>query len=178
MSTLSVSELQAEVDTDLGTVPLQRIIDSAERTIDEFCGTAINYKVAFDGIEKQPRAELWLPVAASSVDSVVEFSGALHSPEKTTLAATDYEVSNTGWQLRRLATGDNPAATWGWRAEVQFDAIPDVARRKDVAVQLSRLTIAHTALGSEKIGDYSSVSKSVARERSEILSLLDDSLVG
>jgi hypothetical protein len=173
MSTLSTTELEAQVDTDLDDTTLQLIIDAVERDIDEFVGPASAY--TFEA-ETEEQVELALPVGLSALTSVVEYTDARHDPTKTTLAADDYELSDDGWGLRRLSDGTNSRSTWGYRAVVTGTPVADVARRKQATVALCRFLITETAHQSERIGDWSATSKDYRKERARILGALDDAV--
>lgn len=175
MSVLSVAELQAQVETDLGSSALQQIIDAVERDITEWAGDPTSEVHEVD--ETELLAVIRLPVKAGSITSVVEFTDAEHQPTKTTLAASDYELSADGWEVRRLSSGTNPSDTWGWHLVVTYVPATDTARRKQTAIQLARLEITHSGYASERVGDWSAQQRELRKEKAEILSRLDESLV-
>lgn len=175
MSTLSVAELQAQVETDLGSTALQQIIDAVERDILEWAGAVSAEIQEYD--ETDLLTTIRLPVQGASVTSIVEFTDAEHAPTKTTLAASDYELSSDGWEIRRKSTGTNARDLWGWHIVVTYVPATDTARRKQVAIQLARLEIDHSAQASERIGDRSVAAKELREERSAILSRLDEALI-
>ena len=174
-STLSVAQLQAQVETDLDTTTLQQIIDSVERDIDEYVGPTAAFVYEFDGVELVE--VLRLPVQAASIATIVEFTGPESEPTNTTLAADDYELSSDKWHLRRLSDGTNPRSTWSWHLVVTFAPADDTARRKQVAIQLSRLEIVHSGYSAERIGDWSASRDDYRKEHVSILRRLDGSLV-
>ena len=175
MSTLSVAELQAQVETDLGSTTLQQIIDSVERDITEYVGPTTGYVYESDGDEYSELIRL--PAEALTITTVVEYTDAVHEPTKTTLAADDYELSSDKWWLRRVSDGTNTRATWGWHVVITFVPATDTNRRKQAAVQLARLEIVHTGYKSERIGDWTSQNADYEREKVRILNSLDLTLV-
>lgn len=174
MSTLTVVELQAQVDTDLECDTLQDIIDSAERDIDEYIGPATAYTVEFD---PELLTVLRLPIGTTAIVSVVEFIDARSDPTKTTLSADDYELSADGWDLRRVSDGTNQRYLWGWHVVIVLTPVADVARRKSVAVQLSRMEIIHTGYATEKTGDWSGTVQDLDKERRRILRRLSSTIL-
>jgi len=174
MSVLTVVELQAQVDTDLASDTLQDIIDSAERDITEYIGPATAYTVEYD---PELLTVLRLPIGTTAIVSVVEFTGGESDPTKTTLSSDDYELSSDGWDLRRLSDGTNERVTWGWHVAIVLTPVADVARRKSVAVQLSRLEIIHTGYKTEKAGDWSATAQDLDKERRAILRRLGSTVL-
>ena len=174
MSTLTVVELQAQVDTDLECDTLQDIIDSAERDIDEYIGPATAYTVEFD---PELLTIIRLPIGTTAIVSVVEFTDAHSDPTKTTLSTDDYELSSDGWDLRRLSDGTNQRSIWGWHVVIVLTPVADVARRKSVAIQLSRIDITHTGYKSEKAGDWSGTVQDLDAERRRILRRLSSTVL-
>ena len=173
-SLLTTAELQAQVETDLGSTALQLIIDAVERDIKEWAGDPTSEVQEFEGLDYV--GILRLPAQAASLTSVVEYTGAEDQPTKTTLAVSDYELSADGWEVRRLSSGTNASDVWGFRVVVTYVPATDTARRKQVAIQLARLEITHTGYASERVGDWSAQSRELRREKMAILSRLDESL--
>ena len=174
MSILSTAELELQVDTDLTDVALQQIIDAVESDIDDFIGAIDNRTFELDGLEYL--TVIRLPSKASSIDSIIEFTGAQHEPTKTTLASNDYELSTDGWQLRRRSDGTNARAQWGWHLVIQYDQADDIDRRKQVAIQLARLEIINTGYTKESVGDWSSEMSGTLQYK-RILSRLDNTAI-
>ncbi len=174
MSNLTTAELKAQVDTDLSDNTLGQIIESVERDIEEFVGPLADVITEYD---PSRMSLLSLIVRASAIVTVVEFSDLPSDPTKTTLAADDYELSADGWSLRRLSDGTNERETWGWHVVVTFTPESDVARRKQIAVQLSRLEITHTGYSQERVGDWSASTLDLNKERAKILRRLDSVLM-
>lgn len=174
MSTLTVAELEAQIDTDLDDVALQQIIDAVERDIEGYVGPQT---AAVEEYDPELLTVLRLPAKGSAITSVVEYTDARSDPTKTTLAANDYELSSDGWEVRRLSDGTNARDTWGWRVVMTFTPVADTARRKQVAIELARLEITHTGYSQEKVGDWSGTSRGLSAERAEILERLDEALI-
>ena len=176
MSTLSVAELQAQVETDLSNTTLQLIIDAVERGILEYVGSGSSIVHEYDG-NIQYQDTVRLPVQGSSITSIEEWTDAGSDPTKTTLAADDYELSDDGYWVRRLSDGTNSRTTWGWHLVVTFAPADDTERRKQAAVELARLQIIHTGYDAERSGDWSATTSDQRQERTRILSGLDTTLV-
>jgi len=171
VSLLSVAELQAQVETDLANATLQIIIDAAEREITEQIGPTTGYVKDYDAV--QYVTEIRFPVEADTVTTAVEYTDGQSDPTKTTLAADDYEISEDGWWLRRLSDGTNQRSSWGWHVVITFEPVADTDRRKQAAVQLSRLQIVHTGYSRERAGDWAATNLDYRREKGRILSDLD-----
>lgn len=174
MSTLTTTELELQIDTDLTDAALQQIIDAVERDITEYIGPPSSFVMEY---EPEFLVLLRLPVETASIDSVVEYTDGASSPTKTTLASDDYELSPDGMDLRRLSDGTNSRARWSWHVVVTLLPVSDVARRKQVAIQLARLEITHSGYAQETLPDWSATSKELRREKSQILSRLDGALI-
>jgi hypothetical protein len=175
MSTLSVAELQAQVETDLSDTTLQLIIDAVERDIEEYVGPTSGQVAEFDNTILLN--EIRLPVQASAITTIVEYTDAESEPTETSLETDDFDLSDDGWFLRRLSSGTNARDTWGWHVVVTFTPADDTNRRKQVAVQLARMEITHTGYDTERSGDWSAKTRDLAKERSRILRRLDMSLI-
>lgn len=174
MSTLSIAELEAQVETDLSDSALQRIIDAAEREIKEYVGPSSAMVYEIDATDDPV---FRLPVPASAITSIVEYTSAQSEPTKTTLAADDYELSDDGWWVRRLSSGTNARDAWSWHVVVTFTPAADVDRRKQAAIKLARLSIVHSGYSQERIGDWSATTADMRKERARILRTLDGSLI-
>ncbi len=171
MSDLSQAELEAQIDTDLSDGALTDILAAVNRQIVDYAGPTTNQIATYDDTELGN--VIRLPLEASSIDSVVEFTGSRSEPTKTTLAADDYELSTDGWEVRRLSDGTNARGTWGWRLVVQFDPNHDADQRRQVAIKLARIEITHTGYSDEGVGDWRATQRELRRERNAILSELD-----
>lgn len=166
MSTLSIAELQAQVETALDNTTLQQIIDAVELEIQSYAGPAAG---KIWEVEPGIVTTLQLPTSAASITSVTEFTDARSEPTETALSSDDYELSSNGWDLRRLSDGTNPRDVWGWRVAITYTPTTQTALRKQVAIQLARLDIAHSAYASENMADASASSKDIRREKANIL---------
>lgn len=175
MSTLTIAELQAQVETDYPDATLQQIIDAVEQDIVEYIGAITAQIQEYDSTELL--TVIRLPVEGTSITTVVEYTGAQSDPTKTTLSADDYELSDDGWFLRRLSSGTNARSVWGWHAVVTFELADDTARRKQAAIQLARMEITHTGYSSERAGDWNASTRDLDKERARILSRLDSSMI-
>lgn len=175
MSTLSPAELRAQVETDYSETTLQLIIDAAERLIEDYVGAAAS--VIFETEPVNAAVLLRLPVKGSTLTTVMEYTGVETDPTETVLAADDYDFSDDGRELRRLSSGTNPSGMWGWRVAIVFVPEPDVARRKQAAIKLARLEIAHSGYAQERSGDWSATTRELRKEQSAILRALGSNLI-
>ena len=166
MSTLAIAELKEQVDTDYTDVALQTIIDAVERDITVYAGPLATLTHEFD---TQLLHVLRLPVQTSAITSVTEYTGAMSEPTQTALSADDYELSDNGFDLRRLSDGTNPRSTWSWHVVVVLTPVDDTDRRKQVAIELARMEIIHTGYLTEKTGDWSATTRDLMKERARIL---------
>lgn len=174
MSLLTPAELEYQVETDLPNTALQQIIDTVEQDIEDYAGPTAAYVAEYN-----PSLDhvIRLPVKASAVVSVTEYLGAQSEPEKTVLEEDDYELSDNGWNLRRLSSGTNPGGYWGWHVVVTITPVGDTARRKQVAVELARLLITSSGYSQEEVCDWSATTKDERAERAKILSRLRGVLI-
>jgi hypothetical protein len=119
---------------------------------------------------------LMLGREAESITSIVEDA----RNTALTLAANDYELSDSGQFLYRLRTGTNPA--WGWhgRVDVTYVRSDDAAERVRVAVALVKLDLAASGgLTAQAIGSWSETyasSTAHAEQRAEILASLNSGM--
>ena len=171
---LTVSRLRGFVASTLSDGDLQMLLDAALEAIDGAIGppgeVTETHLVHGD--------LMGLSFRSSGITSIVED---VRSGSPVTLAADDYELSDSGTMLTRLRTGTNPA--WCWRGRVKVTHVPadDAARRNQAAIELVRLGIAfNPGLASQTIGTWSESyaapgSKSYPEQRADILASLTDS---
>ena len=172
---LTVDQFKEHVSTTLGDEAIQRLLDAALESVEAVAGTYDD-----DGTMSEvltPRGIgplLLLARRADSVTSVVE--------GLTTLASDDYELSPSGFVLRRLDTGTYPSTYW--TAEVRVNYLPhtDLSVRDMAQLELARLEIAFTpALVSQTIGSWSETYQqgaSYTDQRAQILATLNPTPVG
>lgn len=171
-SDFTVARLRAAVKSSLSDADLQVLLDDAMHAIEEVIGRpgARTDQVTVHG-------DL-LPLArrASSITSVIEDSR--HAG--ITLAADDYELSDSGRILMRLRTGTHPAWTWRGRVKVRYVPVEDSALRIRTAIALVKLSINHTpGLAAQAIGAWSeqygqNSAWNYEEERRQLLAGLED----
>lgn len=144
-SSFTVARLRAYVTTQLSDAALQPLLDAALADIDRVTGPVARRE------RLRARGDMiLLSDRAASITSIVEDArGAA-----VTLAADDYEVSDSGRLLYRLR-GTNPSDCWRGLVDVRYQRPDDTAARIRVAVALVELDLSHEpGLVSEKIGTW------------------------
>lgn len=177
MSILTVAEFREHVTTTLGEDAVQRLLDAAEEAIIERAGPAIDVSgsVITDTTERfNPNGRsLMLGWRAESIVEVIERA---QWAVPVTLAADDYELSSSGFLLRRLYTGTHPATHWRPFVDVTYSPFSDLATRERVQIELCRLDIAfNPTLASQTIGAWSETYQTglpYATQRADILASL------
>lgn len=170
MSMISVADLREHLETDLVDGAVARLIDDAEKEIDEQHGQLATQTDEFQG-EVTANA-LFLTRIATGITTVTEEIKSGGTYTATVLAADDYELKFRGRQLRRLVDGTNPRSTWGDTVTVIYVPQDDKERRARMTVDLVKLAVAFNALDSEKIGDYSMKAARYEATRQDILNRL------
>ena len=145
---LTVAQFREFVTTTLSDAALAILLAAAEDEIENAAGPT--------GVLKERmnvnRGELlMLSREADSITSVVEDA----RNAALTLAADDYELSDSGQMLYRLATGTNPRRYWATRVDVTYTPADDTARRQRVQRDLVMLDLMGVGgVTSERIGDW------------------------
>lgn len=160
MSTLSIAELKDLVNTGLGDLRLQAIIDREELEIDRRLGP-VSDGVAPSIVETKPGgcANIFLRRPIVSVSQVREQQ--ILGGSFVTLLASQYQVWKDEGRLERLPAA-SAAPSWGAGdifgplVEVTYIAADDRSRRKMAIVEFVRLALERTAMQSENVaGEYS-----------------------
>jgi hypothetical protein len=144
----TVTRLREFVTSGLSDAVLQTYLDAAMDAIDDALGPL----TCKERLHASRGDMLMLGREAESITSVVEDA----RNTALTLAADDYELSDSGQLLYRLRTGTNPR--WGWhgRVDVTYVRSDDMAERIRVAVALVQLDLGHApGLASQTIGTWS-----------------------
>lgn len=162
MSTLSVAELRALINTGLDDTRLGAIITREETEIDRRLGAASDGSTT-SIVETKPGggANFYLRRPIVSVTQVRERIAL--GQAFTTLLASQYQVWADEGRLERLptATAGVPAwsmsgTLWGALIEVTYVPIDDRERRKLAIVEFVRIALERTAMKSENVaGEYS-----------------------
>lgn len=171
MSLLSVSELRQHFQTDLVDDAIQRLIDDAEREIDERHGELGTQTDTYRG--EILATVIFLSRKAASISTVVEELRSGSDYEVTTLSSDDYQLRSDGRQIERLATGTNKRSTWGDVVTVTYQPADETIRRRRVTIDLVKLAAAYNALDSETTGDYAKRSLRYTDERASLISQLE-----
>jgi hypothetical protein len=168
---LTIAQLKALMPTTLGDEALLILLDASASEIVASAGRGGTL------VERRRSSGELLPLArtAGGVTTVVE--------NGLTLDPSDYELTPTGQNLRRLRDGTNPSHRWRGRVVVTYVALGDTANRQRVQLELVRLTVAFSAgLASQMIGtwteSYQLNPRTVAEQREDILATLWGGEVG
>lgn len=164
MAWLTTTEVVAHLETDIASANLQQLINDAEEAIISAYGEEGSQTDTIDGLGRF----LFLSRPAVAITNVTETIGITD----TDLSSNDYRIRGGGWRLERLSTGTNPQDLWGDEIVVSYQPTDDTSRRKRVGIDLVRLALQHSGLGSVRDGDHSETAKDYERERQRILSTL------
>lgn len=157
---ITIAQLREHTETDLGDDALQRIIDDADAAIVARFGEHAEAGVfsADDPLVEQHEGGgqyVFPHRKVDTIDSVLEYIGYLGGDEvEYELAADDYRLTHDSASMLRLATGTNARSRWG-RVVLSYFPVTDISRRTRVELDLCKLALQYSALGSEKAGDYS-----------------------
>lgn len=150
-----IDRVQARIETDLTADELQRLVDEALAAIEERWGPvsdpAAPLIVTLEG--SRHKLDIVRPIDAAQAIAVVEFVGTAYGETQTTLAASDYRVTNGGRTLERLHTGTNPRSRWGHRVNVTYVPVNDGNQRQEVVVKLVQLAVEYEGVASRRVGD-------------------------
>lgn len=158
---MDLTALRTFIETDLGDVPLQMMLDAANEDLTASVGpdTADVYTRDMEG-----ERFLFLNRPATAVASITITIGGT----TTTLAVSDWKLWGDK-QLERLATGTNPSDVWCGRVDVSFTP-GDLNRRNRAIVALVQLELDFRhGKKSETIGDHSMNQEDYDKARSKIL---------
>jgi len=174
MTTLiSPDDLRLAFETDLGDAALQLVIDDADSAIIARFGEH-DATIVAPLVEQHDGGSRHI-FPGRKVDSVVvitEFWGGPGAEDETELTADDYRLEHAGGSLLRLTTGTNRRGWWG-RVVLEYLPVTDNARRRRVELDLCKLALQYSALGSERAGDYSQTQLGdYQKERERLLSEL------
>jgi hypothetical protein len=128
----TVTRLREFVSSGLSDAALQVYLDAAFDAIDDALGPLTVHE------HLHARGELLrLSREAESITTIVEDA----RWSALTLAADDYELSDSGQMLTRLHDGTNPRWCWHGRVDVTYVRARDVAEEIRVAVALVQLEL-------------------------------------
>ena len=165
MAILAIADVREHVETDLGADALQRLIDNADQEIIDRLGELASHTEVLQG---DGLATLPLARKASAITSVVE---KIFDTDYA-LGATDYELLDDGYTLKRLQGSDEPALAWRGVQTVVYvpagGAAGELAMRKKLLVDLVKLDVEYDAKQSDSIGDTSRTSLDHGKERDSL----------
>lgn len=167
---MTVAKIRGHITTDLIDSAIQRFLDDIDAMIDNEYGALATQVDTFEG--DIFATALFLSRKAVTITTVTEEVKSGVGYTETVLSANDYKLRYGNGQIERLASGDNPRATWGDVVTIVYAPFDETAQRERVTIDLVRLAIEYNALGSESIGDYKSTSVDYEKERGKILSRL------
>ena len=144
----SVDRLRTFVTSSLSDAALATYLAAALDAVDDAMGPA----TFADRVAPLRGDRLPLSREADEIVAVVEYD---RSSAAVTLAADDYELSESGQLLYRLATGTNPARAWRGNVKVIGRRAEDADARVTAVVALVRLELNRShGLTSEQIGTW------------------------
>jgi hypothetical protein len=163
----TVTMLRGYITSGLSDSVLQTYLDAAMDAIDDVLGpSTVKDRITTRG------ELLMLTREAESITSVVEDA----RDSAVTLAADDYELSDSGYLLYRLRSGTHPRAYWSGRIDVTYVRSDDWPERIRVAVALVNLELTQApGLASQTIGTWSETYRTdteYAEQREALLSSL------
>jgi hypothetical protein len=145
---LTVTRLRTFLTSALSDAALGVYLTAALEAVDDVLGPA----TATERHRPVHGDILALAGEAEAITAVVEYD---RSTSPVTIAADDYEASDSGRLLYRLATGTNPAYAWRGAVKVTYRRPQDAAAREIAVVSLIQLDLNHTpGLTSEQIGTW------------------------
>jgi len=161
MSTLSVAELRALVNTGLNDALLQAIIDREELEIARRLGAASDGTTT-SIVETKPGSSANVytrrPIASVTLLREQQILGGTFA----VLAATQYHVWTAEGRIERLpaitggALAWSSGGAWGPLVEVTYIPTDDRGRRKTAIVEFVRIALERTAMKGESVaGEYS-----------------------
>lgn len=179
--TVSVANLKEHVETDLASTAIQRLLDAEDEEItrrfgDDATVTEEHILEVPEGFEsgvvtaqRIGRRRIWTQQQINSVTTVKE-GPTLLAADLTTLvedADDGFRIIHNGYAIERIGTDFDK------RVEIIYVPKTDTKRRDRVTIDLVRLAIQYSALGSEKVGDWSGSHVDYQKERESILRTLN-----
>ncbi len=160
----TVNEIAAHIEHDLSNDAIQLLIDDAEEeVIARFGAHAAQTEILEGG---GPYLFPRRPISAiTTITETVEQTD-------TVLVASDYEVQNNGWMIKRLTTGTNGQRIWAPEVEVIYTPVLSWDSRRRVIIDLVKLAIQYKGLRTETIGDRDESFGNYIEERAAILETL------
>lgn len=160
---LTVADLRKRIETDFEEEVVQRIIDSVLEEIDRVAGPEGSVTDWFTATGAE---EISLSRKPSSITEIKE--RAFKTSDEVTLSANDYRQMED-YRLRRLASGDNAASSWGAEVQVTYTVDTDSNLRERVALDLAQLDIEFQAAEQSSDGDHSESQATYAARRAALL---------
>lgn len=157
-------------ETDLTDDELTLLITDVQDEILARFGAIASITVEKDGGSRV--LDLGRPINTGLSITIVEHTDYPRGTTTVTLAASDYDVRNSGRTLQRLASGTNGADYWAPKVSVTYTPVDDQDQRDEVTVKVVLLSIEYDATGSKRVGDTSSQSLDYRRERERLISSL------
>lgn len=167
MALITASDLRARVETDLTDAALGDVIDAEAALVvkrygpDYAGGAGGDQTLQYD--LSSPSDEVWLPRIAQTLTSVDEIRTDGSTISRT--VDTDVGLWRDGRSVRVLGLA-------GWstrRVEVVFTPADDDAERKQVLVDLCKLSLVYNGLSSMRVPGVTMNSLDYERERERIL---------
>lgn len=134
MSSLTVEELRAQVETDLADADLQLLINAAEQAVARVAGPlgdVVEIRAGGSSI-------VILNRRAATISTIRE------AGQDEDLDPDDFWLRSDQRSIDRLETGPDPSSTWRGPVVVTYSPVDDVAERKAIAIKLVELDLSST----------------------------------
>jgi len=167
---ISVTQVQDRLETDLDENMIQLIIDAETESLERAKGKAsVTETHNASGSRK-----LVLRRKPASITSIAERTNLLD--DAVTLSVNDWRQIGTR-VLLRLPDGDNPAGSWGKEVVVTYTAEIDTNLRDRVILDLVQLSIEFRAFEREKAGDWEGEQESYNERRKVLLNQIREPML-
>lgn len=161
---LTEAHVRARVETDLDSVTVQRILNSASAAVDRAAGAESQQTVNFDAL-----GALYLPLPrrSTSIDEIRE-RATVKTEDATTLSADDWRKIGD-YKIQRLNSGTNPANYWGAQVEVDYTPEADANIRERVILDICQMDIEFKAAELSEQGSSKEEQKDYRKRRRALL---------
>lgn len=157
-------------ETDLTDTELTSLITDAQDEILARYGAIAELTVEKDGGSRV--LDLGRPIDTAEDLTIVEHTDYPRGTTTLTLAASDYDVRNSGRTLQRLASGTNGADYWAPKVSITYTPVNDQDQRDEVTIKVVLLSIQYDATSSTRVGDESEQNLDYRRERDRLIASL------
>jgi hypothetical protein len=173
---MSIAErVQERIESDLTPDELQLLIDEANQAIllehGPHADDSNPITVRIPSADRHS-VSLMRPIDTAHPIEVNEHGTSPFTTTPVELAANDYDITNGGRTLHRLAGGTNSSYRWGRYLTVTYTPVNDGNQREEVIIKLVQLAIEYKGLQSQSVGDESATFADYQAERDRLLASL------